>query len=293
MKVSLSLLPLLSCLVFARVHLFVKGDDVAATNLRRIELDSSAMDFDEAGNYIPYLHVAKRMEDAEENRRLNPVFGHDEPIEGCVDGNIQTAATATSSGNGGVSRYFGDIFEAPVANNGLYQCEEEYCHSYESSWYPCSETGEIVGENYHYIEAGPGTSTGKWFLLEWPEPQCLCQIWVDTKNADTTTPCTGPLGGDTGKQVAPNRVLNADIQYWDEESSTWITAGSVMDASDDWGFVFPECVSSTKLRLFNVGTGSDTTFQARNPILYELKVYDCESQCTAEVRLCLFVGCQL
>ncbi|KAL3905206.1 MAG: hypothetical protein SGILL_009769, partial [Bacillariaceae sp.] len=199
--------------------------------------------------------------------------------ESCLDEDIQVKAVATSSGNWGRPR---EAFSPSNANNGRFQCNETTCYDSEAlpSWFRCprDDTGGIVsgGENFHYIEAGPGVTTGKWFELAWEEPQCLCQIWIDTKAFLDRYPC-----GRGTMQHAPNRVLNADIQYWNDDARSWVTVGSKMDAIDDWGFIFPECVSSSKLRLFNVGTGLDTTYQARNPILYELKVYNCDSECDA------------
>jgi len=271
------------------------GEELFDSSLRRGGL---ILDDDETGDCISdtckaaeasFMEMLVAMEEGSDSRngtsrQLNPaalVPGtyFEDPtslFQGCLDDNVQVNAVASSSSSW---RQPDEAWLASIANNGRYECNEMYCHDYDAwpAWFACPEDEDGIqtgGENFHFIQAGPGVATGKYFELEWEEAQCLCQIWIDTKAFLERYPC-----GRDKRQTAPNRVLNADIQYWDSEQSDWVTVGSKMDANDDWGFVFPECVTSNKLRLFNVGTGEDTSFQARNPILYELKVYNCESEC--------------
>jgi hypothetical protein len=105
------------------------------------------------------------------------------------------------------------VWNASVANNGRFECNEMFCHdedARDNPWSLCPEDpdGEVTaGENFHYLTAPGGLSTGKWFQLEWREPTCLCQIWIDTKSFSDRC----PFGRDT-VQRATNRVLNADMK---------------------------------------------------------------------------------
>jgi hypothetical protein len=213
-------------------------------------------------------------------RRLNPLITTDigpntyfeDPtslFSECLDDDIQMDAVATSSGNWGRPT---QAWLPSVANNGRYECNEYFCYSYDEwpSWFECpaDENDEVIGgENFHYIDAGPGNSTGKWFQLEWSEMKFLCQIWIDTKGFVDRYPC-----GRDKRQTAPNRVLNADIQYWDESKQDWVTVGSKMDATDDWVsfclFVFILLKS-----LVTTGDPTRTSFSVYlNRVLFSLNV---------------------
>jgi hypothetical protein len=167
-----------------------------------------------------------------------PSLASPPPILGCQDGNIQTLAVATSSG-GGVG-----FFGPQIGNDGVFG------PGGDSPW----------GCEFNWMSGGLYPS-GAWYELEWADPVRICQIWVDTK--------TQPA--ECGAN--PNRGLHgADIQTWD--GFHFVDEGSTTNANDDWEFVIPTCPITTSLRLYNVGPVS-TEFQSDNPVLYELKVYDC------------------
>jgi hypothetical protein len=152
---------------------------------------------------------------------------------------VQTLATASHSGGG-----IGD-YGPQKGNDGIFGPGGEEPTSCQATWI-------LTRSTY---------PTGAWYQLEWAIPQRICQIWVDTKTLAAECPFN------------PNRGLHgADIQTWD--GTAWVTHGSETSADNDWGFVIPTCPVTTKLRLYNVGAVS-TAFQVDNPVLYELKVPDC------------------
>jgi hypothetical protein len=167
----------------------------------------------------------------------------DPPAPGCTDTNLQTLAVASRSGGGS-----GDFYGPQLANDGAFGIGGEAPN--------CCGSG-----CWHWISAGT-YPTGSWYELEWPAPVSIGQIFVDTK----------PIPSECG--AGNNRGLHgADVQTWD--GSDWVDQGSVTDATDDWGFVFPGGpVLTTRLRLNRLGVVSAES-QNSNPILYELKVYEC------------------
>jgi hypothetical protein len=173
------------------------------------------------------------------------------PIPGCRDGNMQTMATATHSGGG--SGFFGP----QKGNDGTFG--------------PGGDAPTAC-DSWTWIGGGQYPS-GAWYELEWAEPMRICQIWVDTK-------AQPPECG-----ANPNRGLHgADIQTWD--GASWVNHGSVTSATNDWGFVLPTCATTTRLRLFNIGPVSGE-FQASNPVLHELKVYNCNPiEVAIDIKFC-------
>jgi hypothetical protein len=151
---------------------------------------------------------------------------------------------ATTSGGGS-----GGSFGPQLANDGIFGAGGE------------APTSCGIG-SWNWILAGM-YPTASWYQLEWAAPVNVGQIWVDTK----------PLPSECG--AGTNRALHAaDIQTWD--GAAWVDHGAVTAQTDDWGFVIPGGpVSTTRVRLNRLGVW-DASSQDSNPILYELKVYDCQ-----------------
>ena len=163
------------------------------------------------------------------------------PAAGCVDNDLQTSATGTSSGGG--ETVFG--FGPELANDGVL--------------------GPPDSCDGHWIGAG-SAANGEWYELTWPAAVDICQIFVDTKPQPAE--CV----------FNPNRILSdATIQWWD--GAAWVTEATVAAQTDDWEYVFTGCVTTTRLRLFDVFTDPAQGFQESNPVLYELKVYGREAAC--------------
>ncbi len=163
------------------------------------------------------------------------------PVPTCRGGNLQTLAVASHSG-GGLPPNYGPN----KGNDGVFGPGGDSPSSCDFAW--------MAADMY---------PSGAWYELDWTTPQRVCQIWVDTK----------PLASECGAN--PNRGLyGADIQTWDGVG--WVDHGSVTSADNDWGYVITACPVTHKLRLYNVGPVT-SDFQASNPVLYELKVYDCNA----------------
>lgn len=177
-----------------------------------------------------------------------PALPSPPPIPGCRDGNLQTLATASHS-DGGIPPGYG----AELGNDGVFGPGGDL------PAVNCS----VSGGNWTWISADV-YPTSAWYELQWPSPVTICQIFVDTKGLPDE--CLANT----------NRGLHgADVEAWD--GASWVAQGSVTNASDDWGFVLPSCVTTTRLRLNRIGVVSTET-QASNPVLYELKVYDCTAR---------------
>lgn len=160
-----------------------------------------------------------------------------DPAPGCLDTDLQTSAVASSSGGGA-----GD-YGPQIANDGAFSNPPDSC------------------PDWCWIGAGDSPG-GAWFQLTWAEPVEICQIFVDTKAYPSE--CS----------AGTNRILsNATIQWWD--GASWVTEATVSGQTDDWGHVFENCVTTDRLRLFDLFTDASLGSQAANPILYELKVYGC------------------
>lgn len=158
---------------------------------------------------------------------------------GCLDNDLQTTAVASTSGGGSGS------FAPSVGNDGVL--------------------GPPASCDFNWISAGD-FANGDYYELEWPEPVDLCQIFVDTK----------PQPTECGAN--PNRILSdATVQWWD--GAAWVTETTISGQTDDWSYAFETCVTTTRLRLFDVFTDAAQGFQASNPVLYELKVYGSETAC--------------
>lgn len=178
-----------------------------------------------------------------------PALPSPPPIPGCQAGNLQTLATASLS-EGGAPPDYG----AELGNDGVFGPGGDL---------PSADCSGEGGGDWTWISAGV-YPTSAWYELQWPSPVTICQIFVDTKGLPEE--CFSN----------PNRGLHgADVETWD--GANWVAQGSVTNATDDWGFVLPSCVTTTRLRLNRVGVVS-TDSQASNPVLYELKVYDCEAR---------------
>jgi hypothetical protein len=166
----------------------------------------------------------------------------------CSSTELQTLATATSSG-GGVGSYGPE-----QANDG-------------NTGYP--ENPNCYGPNCFYWGTTSGANaTGCWLQFTWTSSQDICGLWCDTKASATYE------GGSRLDRCAGN----ARIQYWD--GSAWQQDGTVSGYFDDWNYTFTSCTTTTRIRLMDItqnaagGCTLDYNY-CRNPMIYELCVFEC------------------
>jgi hypothetical protein len=69
---------------------------------------------------------------------------------------------------------------------------------------------------------------------------------------------------------AGRALAGGDVQYWD--GAGWVTVGSVTGHTDDWQYVFPAPVTTTRLRLYNAHNAT-AGGQQSNPVIYDWAVY--------------------
>lgn len=166
------------------------------------------------------------------------------PPDGCFMNDIQTTGTGSVSAGGSNSTY-----GPHVAIDGILGPP------------PCLEPNN----GWSWVETDncpPGPGCNQWYMIEWQSPIDICQIFVDTK------PIPADECGANENRIASDAI----IQWWD--GSAWVSAGSVSAQTDDWTFLFPGGVTTTRLRLFDIFTDATPPGQDDNPVLYEVVVYD-------------------
>jgi Stigma-specific protein, Stig1 len=149
--------------------------------------------------------------------------------------NLATSAAATSSG-GGTSTLGPDNM-----NDGYGEAQ-------------CSAQG------WHWITANTSSGTS-WAQLAWTSAKTIGRIKMDTA-ACAVAGC-GIIAGRT--------VAGGTIQWWN--GTSWVSAGTVSAKSDDWQFVFPSPVSTTKVRIY--GLYAQSCGMALNPVVYEIQAFGC------------------
>ena len=102
------------------------------------------------------------------------------------------------------------------------------------------------------------TSSGKWFQYEWPTPRTIGSFYVDGMNA-TAPSCPSSQGRD---------IKSAIVQWWN--GMGWVNAG-MLSNQENYMFVFPTPVTTTKLRLWDVKTS--TVGFAQNSVIFEWYVF--------------------
>ena len=130
-------------------------------------------------------------------------------ISGCT--NLETSATATSSGGGLTSTGYGP----ELMNDGKGQT------SCKAHWLSASTS--------------PG---GKWIMYTWAQSVVVGQVKFDTQPAGSK-PCTFSQG---------RGLAGGTLQYW--KSGAWVTIGKISGKTDDWSYSFTP-VTTDKLRLYD------------------------------------------
>jgi hypothetical protein len=62
------------------------------------------------------------------------------------------------------------------------------------------------------------------------------------------------------------------VQWWD--GAAWQTAGQVSGQTNDWSFIFPAVVLTSRVRLYGVHA-DNVGDQNSNPIIFEWEVFGC------------------
>ena len=127
---------------------------------------------------------------------------------GCT--NLETSATATSSGGGATSTGYGP----ELMNDGKGQT------SCKAHWLKATTTA--------------GTS---WVQYTWAQSVVVGQVKFDTQPA-ASKPCTFSSG---------RGLAGGTLQYW--KNSAWVTIGKISGKTDDWSYAFTP-VTTDKLRLY-------------------------------------------
>ncbi|MEZ4442470.1 MAG: hypothetical protein R3B72_25480 [Polyangiaceae bacterium] len=150
--------------------------------------------------------------------------------------NLALSATATSSGGGSNSTGYGPA----NWNDGV---DEADCQSMLG----CTQCQGWIN--------GSTSPNGGFYEYDWTAPVQIGSLWVDTSDCNLSGQCNNSRS-----------VGQAEVQWWD--GAQWITAGTITNQPGDFGFTFPQKVTTTKLRLYNVATACGS-----NPLMYEWYVW--------------------
>lgn len=105
-------------------------------------------------------------------------------------------------------------------------------------------------DRWNWVDNG----ADQYYQFEWTEPQTIASFWVDNYSGE------GPC-------IDENRGLESGTVQW-LDGSTWVDDVGVSGLSDDWTVEFSTPITTTHLRIYDVGT--------TNPSIYEWEVYECE-----------------
>ncbi|MFO8072730.1 MAG: hypothetical protein R6V85_12735, partial [Polyangia bacterium] len=155
---------------------------------------------------------------------------------GCAQG-ANVALSASASSSGGGSEAYG--FGPSNMNDGLLQSS-------------CV---------FHWVDTAE--TSNAWIRYDWSSSQLLWGFWIDT-NYLTSNPCDSN----------PRTLGSGTIQYWN--GSSWVTVQSLSGQVDDWSYQFPDPISTTALRIYDIEVNPSCPSQQTNPIIYEWEVYACE-----------------
>ena len=114
----------------------------------------------------------------------------------------------------------------------------------------------------HWVSASNSPTNGEWLQLEWTSAVTINRVAFDTMNA---------LAPGCSTYSSGRALAGGDFQYWD--GAAWVAIGSVTGNSDDWQYVFPAPVTTTRLRLFNAHNASAGGTQQSNPVIYDWAAY--------------------
>ncbi len=129
-------------------------------------------------------------------------------ISGCT--NLETSATATSSGGGTTSAGYGPA----LMNDGKGQTS---CKA-------------------HWLSA-TSTAGSKWIQYTWAQSVVVGQVKFDTQPA-LSKPCVFSAG---------RTLAGGTLQYW--KNGAWSTIGKISGKTDDWFYSFTP-VTTNKIRLY-------------------------------------------
>jgi len=135
-------------------------------------------------------------------------------------------------------------------------------------------TGSIGPDNINdgYGEASCGSQGWFWITAAASPGSSYVQLaWTSAKSVGRVKMDTAACAVAGCGIIAGRTVAGATIQWWN--GASWVTAGSVSGKSDDWEFVFPSPVSTTKVRLY--GVYAQSCGMSQNPVIYEVQVFGC------------------
>jgi hypothetical protein len=117
---------------------------------------------------------------------------------------------------------------------------------------------------FHWIfnSSTPTTTCGlppcEWIELEWPNPVTISSTWIETE------PGVGPSTCGLGNR----NIASGTVQYFG--NNQWLDIATLSGFTDDPRLDFGVPVTTTRLRVINVVTGSPSIY---NSVIYEWHVY--------------------
>jgi hypothetical protein len=109
-------------------------------------------------------------------------------------------------------------------------------------------------------------ASGAYWELDWPAPVTIGSFYVESPLLE------GTAGVWQCMEIPGRNIESADVQYWN--GSTWVTVTSFSGKSGDIQIDIVPAVTTTKLRLYNVTSGTGCIGMCfANSIMFEWHVF--------------------
>jgi hypothetical protein len=107
------------------------------------------------------------------------------------------------------------------------------------------------------------TAGGAYWELDWPAPVTIGSTYIEASALDGTGQCIESPG---------RNIQSGQVQWWN--GATWVTAASFSGQSGDIQVDIVPPVTTTKLRLYNVTSGTGCPgFCSLDSLLFEWHVF--------------------